>query len=330
MDSQKVLVCSARLCCSQERRVKIAGVVAVLVTAGCAVPAKGSLQTADRDMVQGGVGGNGDGLDLSGGNGGGGGVGGSVGPGGSDGGDLAMSLPVDMMIVHDMTLIYDMAMCKVVPPIPNAPCSEFPQCGCAGTQNCDLDRSASATSGMTLCVASGTTAAYNNCTSSQYGQCPKGWSCIGGVCKLFCGATGDCPGANRECTNVVDQNNTAVPGAKICTQNCNPNNPQDTTNGWAACGPNVNCGPGSQTEAFSDCYGPTSATATQGQSCAGSGVGDGPCAPGFICVSSAVAGDFCRHNCRVGQNADCPSGAGTCHPYGTAAYVGTVQYGYCQ
>jgi hypothetical protein len=216
----------------------------------------------------------------------------------------------------------------VVPPIAGAPCSEFPQCGCTGTLNCDVANA----KGMTACVASGTTPPYNNCDA--VGQCEKGYSCIGGVCKPFCGTASDCPGSGRVCDNVVDQNNNKIPGASICTLNCDPLNPQDSGGGWSACGSNTNCAAiGTKSAPYSDCYGPASATATQGTSCAGSsGAGDGPCAPGYICLTPDAGITFsCFKNCRVGNNADCSTaGSGkTCHGYGTPTYVGTTQYGYC-
>ena len=315
---------------------KIAGLVVVLVAGGCAVPSKGAVESTGRDMAGGGVGGNGVGDMSGGGNGGSGGTGGSGGAGGSGGvggsggtggaggsSDMMMSLaPPDMTHLVDMPIIHDMAMSKVTPPVAGAPCSEFPQCGCAGTQNCDIFiPTTGQPNGNTVCVASGMTPLYNNCTGE--GQCAKGDSCVGGVCKPFCGATSDCPGAGRACSSVVDGNNMAIPGAKICSQNCNPLNPQDATGGWSPCGPNVDCGGGTQAAPQSDCYGPAVAANTQGAAC-----DNANCAPGYDCIGNTLSGYFCRHYCRVGNNGDCPSGT-TCNTLSTPEYVGTQQYGYC-
>jgi hypothetical protein len=313
---------------------KIVGLVVVLVAGGCAAPSKGGVDTPSQpDLSMGGVGGNGAdgdmslGPDLAGGGGGnggsgGGGNGGSGGAGGSV--DMAKIPVVDMakMSLPDLAVGPDMAMCKVTPPVAGAPCSEFPQCGCAANQNCDV----TSTSGMTTCEPVGTTAPYDNCNAD--GQCEKGYSCVGGVCKPFCGATSDCPGSGRSCESVEDGNGNAIPGAKICSLDCNPLNPQDTTSGWSACGPNVNCGPGTQAAPTSDCYGPADTTKGAGANCGGTANdGSGPCAPGFECIGSGTTWK-CYQNCRVGVSGDCPSGK-SCRTLSTAEYVGTQQYGYC-
>ncbi len=288
---------------------KIVGLVVVVVAVGCASPEKGGIERRD---MGGGVGGGPTHVDMSG-----GALPGSAGSGGGGGGqDMNVHLAADMSRLPDMIHLPDVAMCTVHPPAPTAPCSEFPQCGCAAGQNCN---SADAT-GMTACVASGNTPAYNNC--SGVGQCQKGFECVGGVCKPYCSGSGDCPGTNRECASVVDTNSNPIPGDKICSQNCNPLNPQDSSNGFAPCGADVDCGGGTQADPRSDCFGPAVATNTAGTNCNTTN-----CAPGFVCVGGAVSGYSCYHYCRVGNNGDCPSG--TCHALSTGEYVGATQYGYC-
>jgi hypothetical protein len=128
--------------------------------------------------------------------------------------------------------------------------------------------------------------------------------------------------------SVQDPNGNPIPGASVCSLNCNPLNPQDASNGWSACGPNVNCAPGTQSIPVSDCDGNAFAGGTQGVDCTGGGGGDGPCAPGFSCAPTQGISYSCAKSCRVGNTGDCPKGL-NCTVYSPAAYVGSTQYGYC-
>jgi hypothetical protein len=299
--------------------VKICVMAVLVAAAGCASPEKaitGPETSGRHDMSGNGVGGNG-GDDLS--RGGGGGE--DLSMPSQGGGDLSNASVPDLALGHDMTP----PMCTVNPPVAGAPCQEFPQCGCAGTQNCDLDRS-SATSGMTLCVAAGATALYGICDPSVYGNCPKGASCIGGACKPFCAnAATDCPGSYRNCGSVVDSNNAAIPGAKICSQFCDPVNPQSSAGGHGACGAGVNCIPDSSAAHASDCVGFVG-TGTQGSSCFVNGIAD--CAVGYNCVPSTSA---CAKSCNMGSNADCTSvGNKTCTSFSPKQYAGAQEVGYCK
>ena len=193
-----------------------------------------------------------------------------------------------------------------MPPISGGTCDDFPQCGCTANQNCDVTDA----TGVTACEPAGSVPAYGNCTA--LGQCGVGYQCVGTVCQPFCGSNNDCPGAGRECIQVLSgaTGNPPIPADFVCTSGCNPIDPQ------AICGPGTTCDFFDITH--TQCFGPS-----------GFGMGANGCtqtnpflcAPGYICLSD----NSCMKWCRIGHN-DC-SGAQTCLDLGDS--LGGVEYGYC-
>ncbi|MDB4966467.1 MAG: hypothetical protein JWN44_2156 [Myxococcales bacterium] len=326
---------------------KIRALAVVLVAAGCASPQSadthGSLNPDlagfgvggnDAEDMAGGGGGGGGGTAGSGGGGGGGaGGGGGGGAGGGGGGGMAadMSMPADMaQPPADMAQgPADMAVACVLN-VPTSQCGIFPQCGCVGGQNCNVENT---TSGQAMCVAAGATPDWNNCTGNGDAQCAKGSTCVDGVCSPFCGAVGDCPGAYRDCFQVVNSTQANIPGMKVCSLFCDPTNPQNSAGGYAACGPNVNCFPGA--DRISYCLGPTTASGVQNTNCKVGTAGDNSkCAPGLACVHETIFGSefyTCYKFCKVGVANEC-SGLGSgvaCRAFATKQYAGGQEIGSC-
>ncbi len=263
------------------------------------------------------------------GGGGGGGGGGGVGGGGGGGGggvtqDMAMAPPADMAMAPPA----DMAMAACTPlNVPTSLCAIFPQCGCAGGQNCNVEDT---TTGKAQCAPVGTTGDYNNCTGNGDSQCAKGRTCVNGVCMPFCGTTTDCPGAYRGCFGVNNAGGTAIPGMNVCTQFCDPVNPTSSTGGFSPCGPNVACEPNSAANGrISTCLGPTTASGTQGADCSnGSNPDQTKCAPGYGCVSIFSTFFECERFCDVGVSGGCPSST-SCGSFSTKQYAGAQEIGSC-
>jgi hypothetical protein len=323
--------------------VKIAFALVALVVGGCASPqnaSNGPLGSSP-DLADDGSGGNGGDQDLampggggSGGVGGGGGAGAGGGGGGGAGGggggatqDLAT--PADLALPRDMALPPgpDMATPACVLNVPSSTCGIFPQCGCTGTQNCNVEDT---TSGKASCAASGAIPDWNNCSGNGDAQCAVGRSCVDGVCSPFCGAASDCPGSYRDCFQVVNSSSANIPGMKVCSSFCDPTNPQNATAGFMACGPNVNCYPGSDRIPY--CLGPTTASGTQGANCKNGSAGDSTlCAPSYACVTISLFGTTvyqCQQFCKVGVSGSCPSSY-TCSSFGTKQYAGAQEIGGC-
>jgi hypothetical protein len=325
--------------------VKTVFAVVVVAIAGCASPQNATndpLGGGSPDLAGDGTGGNGSpDLAMGGGGGGGGGAGGGGGGAGAGGGggggagggggggavqDLAM--PADM----SMPVSTDMAMaCTPVLNVPSSTCGIFPQCGCTGTQNCNVENT---TTGQASCAPSGATGDYNNCSGNGDSQCAKGRSCVNGVCMPFCGTTSDCPGAYRACVGVNNMSNAAIPGMNVCTQFCDPVSPQSSTGGFSPCGPNVACEPNTAANGrVSTCLGPTTASGTQGADCTTNNTyDDTKCAPGYGCTGLTIFGTTiyeCLHFCDVGASTgQCPSST-SCGSFTTKLYAGAQEIGVC-
>jgi len=198
----------------------------------------------------------------------------------------------------------DSAACT--PPV-SGPCDNFPQCGCAGGQNCDFKSAA----GETECVASGPKGAYSVCTG--VGQCQAGSTCLkndpgasAGVCRPFCESEKDCVGEGRLC-----QQSFGTTGLKYCTLAC------DLADPAAACGAGLGCALTGDTS-HTDCV------------VTGSGMGPGACPS----LTDCAAGYFCNNKdcvkwCRLQLgNADCTGGR-VCQDFPTQIIVAGIAYGGC-
>jgi hypothetical protein len=216
----------------------------------------------------------------------------------------------------------DMAVCSPLN-VPTSTCAIFPQCGCTGGKNCNVEDT---TSGQASCAAAGTTPDWNNCSGNCDSQCGVGRTCVDGVCSPFCGAVSDCPGSYRDCFQVVNGSSQNIPGMKVCSSFCDPTNPQNNSGGYMACGPNVNCYPGSDHIPY--CLGPAG-TGTQGKSCATNSASDpSKCAPGYACVGLGLNLYQCQKFCAVGGANTCSSST-SCSSFQTKVYAGGQEIGGC-
>jgi hypothetical protein len=188
-------------------------------------------------------------------------------------------------------------------------CGTFPQCGCSAGENCDI----TTVDGKGECQTAGSAGINDSC--NDLGQCQKGSSCIGGLCRSFCGSDSDCGGGKCVNATYTPSGSTTpvdVPGFKICFSSCDPITPS------AGCG-SQNCT--LLDDGTATCVGAGTATGTG--ACSSD---PNACAPGYVCLSS---GD-CLHWCRVGgPTSDCSGTGGTCQSFSTPAYLGSVEYGVC-
>jgi hypothetical protein len=243
--------------------------------------------------------------------------------------DLAMSSTTDLAVPPpppDMArppAPPDMA-CK--PTIVGSACNIYPQCGCAPGQNCNVENT---TTGASQCAAAGTTPNWNACDPNGNGDgvCTIGTSCVNGVCDPFCTVDADC-GPHAFCYQVYSTdasgNQTAIPGFKVCTSNCDPTNPQSNANGANACGPNVNCIADPNTS-NTVCTQPVKSTGTQGRSCVTGGYLDpSKCAIGYVCNPTGT----CSKSCHVVGGSEC-TGLQVCNSFNPAVHVNTTEIGYC-
>jgi hypothetical protein len=228
-------------------------------------------------------------------------------------------MPADMAMAAQA----DMAQAACVLNVPTSTCGIFPQCGCTGTQNCNVEDD---TTGKASCAASGSVGDWNGCTGNGDGLCAVGRSCVDGVCSPFCAQNSDCPGSYRECVQ-VQANGTNITGFKVCTSFCDPTSPQSSAGGHTACGPNINCYPNTDHDSY--CLGPTTAGGTQSANCATSNASDPTkCAPGYACVGLGLNQFECEKFCAVGGSGGCASGY-TCSSFATKQYAGTQEIGGC-
>lgn len=206
------------------------------------------------------------------------------------------------------------------PPAPSGHvCGTLPQCGCPGTDNCDVTK----VDGSTSCVASGATKFNQPCTT--LGECAKGLSCVAGLCLPFCNGTPDCAaetgGALCEQVMYVPTGSTTaapVPGFMVCMQQCDPRSPS------AICGTGNGCGFIDNAKGITTCS--SAGTATTAGSCSTDPLA---CAPGYVCVNGATAGTSdCDKWCRVGHPTDCTSPK-KCLRFVTPPMFGTTEYGVC-
>ena len=213
----------------------------------------------------------------------------------------------------------DLTTSTCMPPVSGGTCDTNPQCGCSGGLNCSVVNN---TTGVTGCVATGSTGPWSNCTGNGAGQCGIGYTCVDGVCALYCNTVADCPGAYHACGQVTSAG-TPIPGFLSCSQLCDPVTPTLDNATFDPCGPNVFCYP--STDGISFCAGPTTPTGTQGADCTTS---DTNCAAGYICLQDSAVSYSCYKYCHTGSNADCTGGR-ICYAFATAEYAANKQIGYC-
>lgn len=202
-------------------------------------------------------------------------------------------------------------------------CDLWLQCGCQGTQKCTID-----SADAHACLTAGSTSHGQTCAAD--GECAAGTICVGPSaqdlrCHQFCVTNSDCPGTGGGgvCViTLVDANQDPIPGATMCTADCNPasTSPVGCPTGWVCHLQYVDENQDTIPDFFlTDCVNDagTSTTTCDGVTTF--------CAPGYFCYTDW---DECIRTCRVGMS-DCQAGM-TCYGYADPSIVGTIEYGYCQ
>ena len=205
---------------------------------------------------------------------------------------------------------------------PGWDCDVVSSCGCISSQNCSYD----VDTNQANCIAAGDTEPYHVCDVNV--DCPRGYGCIGGICKKHCGAADDCGWDNASCLEVYD-GDTPIDGFGYCSEECNPIEPTVPPEGGVACDEQSTC------YAYGDEDGNlahTTCVATTGDGVQGDPCDDGEgnpdpytCAPGYFCNTINLT---CRRYCEVGDEAGCEEG-GACISFNPAAYLGDLELGSC-
>lgn len=195
-------------------------------------------------------------------------------------------------------------------------CGIAPQCGCGDSMKCDID----GLTGKPVCLSVGSVPPGGSCPRPE--NCPKGYGCIGNVCKQFCGGSDDhaCP-ADGECHEVNFKG--VATGAYFCTHTCDPFAPTSTEQPFLGCGAGQRCNP--TPNGHTDCG--ASGTIPVNSSC-DDGTGHvilNGCEPSSVCLNPPKL--VCAAFCRVGQDS-CK--IGTCRSFGTPGYfVFETEVGFC-
>ena len=215
------------------------------------------------------------------------------------------------------------------------PCSLAPQCGCASGSACDLDNANLATGG-TVCVTAGTGMEASTCTGDT--ACAPGYTCVGSPsrCEKWCSGDNDCtsgPGALCIINIVYGTPQMNVPGAKVCTTDCDPSSktPAGCPATW---GCHIYQENGGAMRLVTDCDPPGAGGV--GASCATNGSRD--CQAGLDCINvtrGTVTTPECHPSCYCPSNncaaGSCTafSGSGSCQAFTTPVIIGTREYGVC-
>jgi len=205
----------------------------------------------------------------------------------------------------------------------DAVCDLWPQCGCSGSQKCSID-----SGDARDCMPAGSASASETCTGDA--DCAAGTICVGpGVgdllCRQFCVSDADCPGTGGGgvcIISLVDGNDQPIPGADMCTADCNPasTSPVGCPTGWACHLQYVDANADTIPDFFlTDCANDAGTSTTTCDNVTTF------CAPGYFCYTDW---DECIRTCRMGMS-DCQAGM-TCYSYADPSIVGAVEYGYCQ
>ena len=165
-------------------------------------------------------------------------------------------------------------------------------------------------------------------TCSRASTCAAEHTCLG-RCARYCDDDDDCPGPGGLCILPILFANQPIPGVKVCTTDCNPNQAANPTcpAGWG-------ChlfqeGDGDR-RWLTNCEGAPQSGGEVGAACSRSA----ECRPGLDCFGEGLGmGTHCHPTCVCpgGDCAEgtCPAATGTCHSYTPPALIGTTTYGKC-
>jgi hypothetical protein len=203
-------------------------------------------------------------------------------------------------------------------------CSLSPQSGCQSGTACDLDLENLSTGGTECRDVLMPGREVDLCTYLE--DCEAGFACIGDAvassCLSYCRSNADCVAPGGACViSIVDAFDNEIPGATLCSQNCDYMTHGGCPAGWG-CHLYRNMG-GLQ---YSACD--TAGAAGQAMACAD----DKDCLQGFSCYTVTETGGAmsqkCLQHCRVTAPAStCATGA--CTGGTTPIMMGGVEYGAC-
>ncbi|HKP59325.1 MAG TPA: hypothetical protein VJV78_21525 [Polyangiales bacterium] len=203
-------------------------------------------------------------------------------------------------------------------PSGRGPCDTAPQCGCPADQSCrviDAD-------GTTACRPIGNAAPYSSCEHGNV--CPKGYACVGDLCKLLCDGRNPetCP--SGRCGALHWDDDREVPGAFACAVDCNPANPNARGNGYEACGNGATC---HYLDDRTDCTAVAPNASSSGGSCADAAgnADDSLCVAGYKCLPTTLT---CNRYCELGGVNTCPSGQ-ACTSFTERPRIGSFEIGFC-
>jgi hypothetical protein len=206
----------------------------------------------------------------------------------------------------------------------DSPCRLLaPQCGCGAGMGCYV----SATGRE--CRAAGTVADGALCTGTT--GCRPGSECVGistsatvtvDICKPYCAGDAGCAGGL--CVyDLVDSMDRPIPGARVCTNPCNPAR-------GTGCPAMSTCDLLQESmgamRIFTDCRAPVGSR-TQGVPCTAAS----DCAAGYTCLDpdgAGTRGTECMHWCEVSTGTGCLAGD-SCLGFMTPIVVSGVEYGVC-
>jgi hypothetical protein len=185
--------------------------------------------------------------------------------------------------------------------------------GCDTGMRCTV---LSQSTGSTHCVpVSGSPVSPFAACGNDDSICPAGTWCdsySSGVCKPFCASAADCAPLAK-CIGVVGHNGVTIPGIRVCTAHCKPDD------GDPPCVPGTSC----QSGIDFDCV--ASNGGVPGTPCPNQS--NSACAAGLVCNDLLVCSAWCAP---VGASSPDCADAGVCIMFtnGGPHYDGT-QYGYC-
>ncbi len=208
---------------------------------------------------------------------------------------------------------------------PAVACDLVTQTGCPGGKACDLGDTNQTECRDVTGNPPGTE--INTCAGET--TCASGYVCIGDgpgktSCMRYCGVDADCGGGvGALCViDVIDGMQMPIPGARLCTQACNPVDNVGCPTTWG-CHIYQEAAPPMRTLTACDPPGAGGQNAT----CTGSNT----CQAGFDCymvTQAGVTSNKCLKNCNATANVGCAGVAGTiCQ--GTGAVLGGSEYGAC-
>lgn len=202
---------------------------------------------------------------------------------------------------------------------PVLPCTLSPQCGCPANQSCDIDP---ADLMGNVCRAVNVPGKETSSCSS-FSECATGYVCVGGECERYCDDNTDCAQPRGQCVvQLVDANQAAIPGAVVCSSNCDPgvaNNSAYCPSAASKCGIFTATFGGADHD-IAACTAP--GTGVHGTAC----TDDSTCGVQTLCTNVGTLA--CRRICKV--TSDCSGLAGTsCLHFSTPLTIGGTEYGVC-